>query len=517
MLTISAHPRRKRAIARRVGRLAALALALASSLAWSSGTEVRAKTQRAGCDQPPGPDRSLGLVIRRCLSERRLWALKSAVNQRRANLDGEERQTADELVRLSGIGRAALDPLLRNVSTDESEPEELVDRLVAKIGVHKDLLDEAQEQLAKAAAKQSWGKIVAAIEDGRYDAANDMAAALREDEMFLSGGHGGAGKAVSEGAAAAEAVIAYVAMTQSRFAEAADHFGAAAQLAGETGKTHDEYDEVRADALYLQSNAQWSTDALRQAAQIYRALLQARPRAAAPELWAATQDKLSDVLLRFGVARRSASIIGDAVAARMAVLEVRSRDTVPLQWARAEGRLGAALFRLGVSGQGVEELEKSVAAYQAALSETHLENAPEEWVALQNGLGAALWSLGSREKGTESLEEAVTAFSDALKGLDFEDQPRDWGAMQNNLGAALFALAERETGEASAGKAVEAFKASLAAYREASAPYFIVGVKKSLARAEQMLAERQARPRSRARGRGGSLRSKHSGSGGRPQ
>lgn len=181
-----------------------------------------------------------------------------------------------------------------------------------------------------------------------------------------------------------------------------------------------------------------------------------------------------------------------AVAAFEAVLDVRSRDNDPLLWADAQADLASALFRLGAPRKNAENLLDAVAAYRLALNEIDRQTAPEKWNTWQNGLGAALWSLGKQDQDSvRYLEEAVTAFRDALKSLDAERNPRDWGATQNNLGAALFALAERVQGEKHLRQAIVAFKAALSAYQEASALYFVVGIRKSLNSAEAMLRERQ--------------------------
>ncbi len=434
----------------------------------------------------------IGQLIIKCFSDDQLSSLKSVFNQRREKLARQDRRAADSLARIAGVNRDALAQLFRIVSERAVEPEELPEKLAIKLRLHRQLVDDLHLQLTRAGRDERWPLILSNVEQGRYDVAISLAVSLKDDLAPDTGANPQGGNGDSLTAAAAESAIGKIALIQSNYVDAVRQLRAAAELASEDEEMHQQYQEAMASALYLRTEDEWNEGALVEAADLYKQLIRARPRSKIPELWAQTQERLGNVLLRLGVGRRSVSLLDDAVAAFRAALEVRTKGSDPRLWFETQRHFASALFRLGVHKGGTQELHQSVAAYRRALAEITPESAPEDWATLQNGLGAALWSLGNREDGTEPLQEAAAAFTDALEGLDAERHPRDWGATQNNLGAALFALAERETGTRSLERAIAAFHASLAAYQEASAPYFIVGVRKNLESAETMLKERQS-------------------------
>jgi tetratricopeptide (TPR) repeat protein len=448
--------------------------------------------QASECEQSRIAIPRIGPLISRCFSEDQLTELISVFNQRLERFRAQDQRAADALGRLIGLNRRALGQIFRIVSEREVEPEELAEKLATKLTVHRELVDRLRVRIADADADRRWPAILANIEDGRYGEAYDLAAIVKEDVM-----RGGAPNPENDGrnpqrGAGAELMQAQIALMQSQYVEAIRHFHAATELASGDPEMRQHYQEETARGLYLRTEDEWNEGALIEAADIYKQLLRARTRDQAPDQWAETQERLGLVLLRLGVGRRSLSLLSDAVAAFEAALEVRTKERDARAWSRAQADLASALFRLGVAKGGADELQRSVAAYRLALAELTPEAAPEEWASLQNGLGAALWTLGNRGDGAAELEAAVLAFSEALKGLNAAYHPRDWGATQNNLGAALFALAERETGVESLQRAIAAFEASLAAYRDASASYFIVGVKKNMESAETMLQARQA-------------------------
>jgi len=150
---------------------------------------------------------------------------------------------------------------------------------------------------------------------------------------------------------------------------------------------------------------------------------------------------------------------------------------------------GLALF--GEQSGKTEPLIEAVAAYRQALEELTRERVPLDWAMTQNNLGAALRSLGERESGTSRLEEAVAAFREALKERTRERVPLAWGKTQTNLGGTLSRLGERESGTESLQQAVAAYKSALEVFESAQAGYYIEMTKANLARAENLLQERQ--------------------------
>jgi tetratricopeptide (TPR) repeat protein len=453
---------------------------------------VRAQTAQPApvneCEQSRIAIPRIEPLVNRCFSEDQLTALKSLFNQRRERLNARDKRTADALGRLIGLNREALAQIFRLVSEREVEPEELPEKLAIKMTIHRGLMERIGTQIADADADRRWPAILSHIEDGRFGEASELMATVKDEVMREAVPDDGP---KSLRGAVAELIQAQIALLRSQYAEATRHFRAATSLASGDPATHQQYLEETARGLYLRTEDEWNEGALVEAADIYKRLLRGgagdRPR----ERWAEMQQRLGHVLLRLGVGRRSRSLLSDAVAAFEAALEVQQKERDPQGWLKAQSYLASALFRLGVTKGGTDELQQSAAAYRLALAEITPEAAPEEWAALQNGLGAALWTLGNRGDGVAELQDAVLAFTEALKGLNAAYHPRDWGATQNNLGAALFALAERETGVESLERAIEAFRASLAAYQDASASYFIVGVKKNIESAEAILQARR--------------------------
>lgn len=432
-------------------------------------------------------------LIRRCFSEQELSQLMRAVTQQRDQLGTEERRTADDLARIFRVERGVIDYWFGMIGDENLTLEEMSGKLWEYLKRHKELAKEIEGLQSTGEAGQAWSDILSKVQNGEYDAASDLALSMRDRVIANSAGGPDGQQAKRRRLSASEAAIAQIALVRTKYTEAVDHFLTASDLAIGDEKMRQTYREAAANALYLQAGTEWNQQALEKAIAIYKELLGGWPVEQVPGPWAETQVKLGNTLIRLGTGQGSTLALRDAVSAFRAALQVRSKDRDPVLWTEAQARLASGLFHLGLRQNGTADLLESIDAYRLALSEVKLEGAPEEWVSLHNGLGAALWSLGTREDGTRHLAQSVTAFSEALKGLDTERSPRDWGATQNNLGAAFFALAERETGYASLNRAIDAFKKSLLAYQEASALYFVVGVKKNLARAEALLRERRSK------------------------
>lgn len=437
---------------------------------------------------------NIAYIVKRCFSENQLLQLRSAIIQRKPELNSDEKETVDTFNLLFGIDYSALNYLYDIASQKTDDPEELAKNFAEKLKFHWALIEKINARTFEDAFSDTWRDVLRQVEEGQYTEAERSILALRDERLLYSVGQSESQSQTyqPERLADVEAMIGQIALIQSQYSIAAVRFRTAAELITDNGAKSAEYLQASAESLYLQSGENWSAEGLRQSIEIYRQVLKETPRQDAPEFWAETQHKLGRVFLRLGTGERSVSALKDAVSAFQAALDVRSQTRDPDRWAEAQADLAAALFRLGASQKSTENLLNSVAAYRLALSKIDSSTAPEKWNTWQNGLGAALWSLGNKEKETVNyLEDAVTAFKDALKGLDAERNPRDLGATQNNLGAALFALAERMPGEKHLNQAIEAFKASLSAYQEASALYFVVGIRKNLASAETMLRERQ--------------------------
>jgi len=206
-----------------------------------------------------------------------------------------------------------------------------------------------------------------------------------------------------------------LALIQLRYAEAAEHFGAAVALlptssSNEIGRLLWRH----AEALCRQGAEFGDNTALRQAIKVYGCVVEERTREQVPLDWAATQNNLGNALETLGGRESGTARLEEAVAAYRAALEERTRERVPLDWAMTQNNLGNALQVLGERESGTARLEEAVASYRAALEEYTRERAPLQWATTQYNLGNALETLGGRESGTARLEEAVAAFGASL-------------------------------------------------------------------------------------------------------
>ncbi|MCH7702316.1 MAG: tetratricopeptide repeat protein [Planctomycetes bacterium] len=246
-------------------------------------------------------------------------------------------------------------------------------------------------------------------------------------------------------AAETRAARGELAMTRIDYRAAAEHFRRATELAdGIDAELAKRFLHERADALYKQGEERGDNEALTEAIDAWRNLLERLPR-----------------------------------------------ERVPLDWAMTQNNLGNALTSLGERESGTAKLEEAVAAYREALKEYTRERVPLDWATTQNNLGNALMRLGERESGTAKLEEAVSAFREALNERTRERVPLDWATTQNNLGNALMRLGERESGTAKLEEAVSAYREALGVYESAEADHFITVVRENLQRAERLLDERR--------------------------
>ncbi|HET7879636.1 MAG TPA: hypothetical protein VFL55_02050 [Acetobacteraceae bacterium] len=251
------------------------------------------------------------------------------------------------------------------------------------------------------------------------------------------------------GAAGSTAAEAEVALTERRYAQAADLFDEAARYVP-AGHPDDRlgYLNRQADALWRQGDERGDNSALQHAIQIDRRVLEERTRDRVPLQWAATEMNVGNALRILGERESGTARLEEAVAAYQLALEEATRDRAPLDWAMTQMNLGTALLRLGERESGTARLEEAVAAYRAALEEWTRDRVPLQWALTQMSLGNGLRTLGERESGTARLDEAVAAFRAALEETPRDRVPLQWAATQMNLGNALWRLGERESGTA---------------------------------------------------------------------
>lgn len=432
-------------------------------------------------------------LIQRCFDENRLLELRRAIQRRQLQLESDNQKAAEELMAMLGIDRAVLNSLLLLMSeTDvnvESQAEFLAESVMSFRALSRDL------ELLNVADKdgQVYAEIAAEINRGDWTAASKVALVM-ETRALAEKRQSGAEKSRSAREAIAEFLLGQIALVRGSFPTAARHFEVAAVYAESSTDEGQTFSEAAADALYADAKRSWNEQSLQEAIDIYRRVLDLRPRSSSPELWARTQNKLGVAILRLGVGTNSVPLITGAVSAFEAALEVQTQSSNPDGWAVTTANLADALVQLGNSLDQQDDLRAAVNAYRKVLAQVRFEAEPGRWVELQTSLGNALWSLGRRETGPDALTEAIATFEEALKGLRRDRQLRDWGATHNNIGAAYFLLAERVAPVDNARNAVAAFEESLSAYREASAVYFITGVRKNLAGAQALLQRSLAQP-----------------------
>jgi tetratricopeptide (TPR) repeat protein len=478
--------RRRRALPLLIGCAALLIPVLTVPVLAQNGRSM----QPPECRSSSAAARNPAYYVQLCFSEHQLQELKSAIDRQRLQASHDGLQTADALAALLGVRRGVIEHMFRRMGEEDVAPEDLADKLAAKVKRHKELVAHLRTLATEAGYAQQWSTILAEVEDGHYSNADHLIMALR-DNPAADHQPVAAGFAAPDQQASIRAVLGQIELVTAAYAEAAEHFRAAAALEFENDQRRRGYAQAAANALYAQGMEKNDNEALRWAIRLYRQLIADTPRMERPDEWAALQDDLGNALLRLAAREKDAALFAETAGAFEAALQVRTKERDPKLWAATQWHLAMALFRQGLIESGTGLFEKSVTAYEAALTQIKRRDMPVEWGLIQNELGTVHLSCGAREEGRKHLDEAVAAFRRALEAGHPQRRPLDWGAKQNNLGTALAALADREQGFARINEAIQAFKASLAAYQEASAPFYIVGVKKNLARAEAMLENRK--------------------------
>ncbi len=370
-----------------------------------------------------------------------------------------------------GVTEEAAKTLLKIVGEDANVPDDKLAEALTKVaGDYKRLRTQAaalnpENPTARALVEQAKPEIDAGHLERAHELlrqATQAQVAAAQEARKLKEQAQVAEDAQMLGAARSTATEGEVALTERRYAEAAELFGQAADYVP-AGHASDRrgYLLRQADALYRQGDERGDNAALQRSIELYGRVLADNPRSQAPLDWAATQNNLGNALWRIGERESGTGRLEEAVAAYRAALEERTRERVPLEWAMTQNNLGNALATLGERESGTARLEEAVTAYRAALEERTRDRVPLDWATTQMNLGTALWTLGGRESGTARLEEAVTAYRAALEERTRERVPLDWAATQSNLGNALQTLGQRESGTARLEEAIAAYRAAL--------------------------------------------------------
>jgi tetratricopeptide (TPR) repeat protein len=389
-----------------------------------------------------------------------------------------------EISKTLGVTEDAAKSLLKVVGEDAANiPEDKLAEALSKVaGDYKRLKAQvAALNLNNPIAKALVEEAKPEIEAGHFERAHELLRqatqvqiAAAQEARKLKEQAQAAEDAQMLGAADSTAAEGDVALTERRYAEAADLFG---QAAGYVPSGHASaqggYLLRQAGTLYQQGDERGDNTALRSAIETYGRALIDFTRERVPLEWARTQMNLGNALETLGERESGTASLEQAVAAYRAALNENTRERVPLDWARTQMNLGTALERLGERESGTASLEQAVAAYRAALEEQTRERVPLDWAITQMNLGNALEGLGERESGTASLEQAVAAYRAALEEQTRERVPLDWARTQMNLGNALEALGEREKSSKDIEEAVESTRGAIEVYQQAGESYWL--------------------------------------------
>jgi tetratricopeptide (TPR) repeat protein len=295
---------------------------------------------------------------------------------------------ASELAAQLNVTQTAVIGFFRIVGEQDVPPEQIGLKLGEIAAKHQALierwsvLEAADPATAKLAAEAK-----AAIEAGHYDEADTLLIHAREQESAAARQAERLAHDAQQAAerrwlrvAEADAKRGDLAMTRLRYAEAAQHYAAAASSV--PAARQDErrrYLDQEAFALYEQGGERGDNAAAALAIDRYRALAAATDRAAMPVDWAASQRKLGTALVRLGEREPGTGRLEEAVATYRLALEERMREQAPLDWAMTQMNMGNALVRLGEREPGTGRLEEAGAAYRLALEEWTRERVPLGW------------------------------------------------------------------------------------------------------------------------------------------
>jgi CRP-like cAMP-binding protein/tetratricopeptide (TPR) repeat protein len=229
------------------------------------------------------------------------------------------------------------------------------------------------------------------------------------------------------------------------------------------------------------------------AQQAYRAALQRLPRNEHGLDEALLRRHLGAVLLALGERKQDATMIEGAVGEFRAAVESLLKTVHPQEWAADQNRLGMALYRLDLLTGRTDLLREALTAFQAALTVFNRAEAPARWAEVMNNLAQVLQVFGDQTKSIDVLERAVEVSRSAADVRSRERNPIAWASSQNSLGSALFLLDKHRGTAAHLEDAANAFANALDVYRAMGAIRPASVTEKNLARARQLLKEREAR------------------------
>lgn len=239
----------------------------------------------------------------------------------------------------------------------------------------------------------------------------------------------------------------------------------------------------------------WANEAawLEHAAAAYEEAIRHLPRDADAE-WGVLHRSLG--LVWQALVERNHPSIGprQAADAFKAALEAFHRDLYPYDWAGLKSRLGVLSYRIHMAEGDPAALRDSINAFQAALQVFSPAETPERWGETMHDLAQVLQVYGGQERKVEVLQRAVEAANAALQVRSLDRVPLLWAATQNNLGSALFLLFRVGKDSGALYRAREAFHQSASTYELHGAKRQADIVARNLRRVENLIDRQSNQP-----------------------
>ena len=289
----------------------------------------------------------------------------------------EAEAKAAELATKLGFTKAAVTEFFKTLG-ETDVPEEKIPARLVQIASH---FAQTRDELAALAPDDPLGAELvrsakSAVDAGRLAEADTLLDQAKEAELAaLRQAHELKQKAQEAqdrhalNAAKLTAGRGNIALTQLRYADAADRFNeAAAFVPAGHPDAQANYLRRQADALHRQGDEKGENEALKQ-----------------------------------------------SIAAYDEALKEFTRERVPFDWAGTQNNRGNALKSLGERESGTARLEQAVAAYDEALKEYTRERAPLQWASSQHGLATTLAALAERRKSAKTMEQALTCMRGAAE------------------------------------------------------------------------------------------------------
>lgn len=192
-----------------------------------------------------------------------------------------------------------------------------------------------------------------------------------------------------------------------------------------------------------------------------------------PQVWAAKQNDLGNLLAALGQQRRDAASLERAIQCFGKALEVFTRESTPQQWAATQYNLATANQALGRLSEATAPLKTAVDAYTDALQVWTKEQSPQDWMLTLHQLGATLYTFARQLKGNRQFQKSVVAYKNALASLNADDYALELVATHNNRGVTLHHLGESEENPARLKEAINSYELALTVSMEQQLPIHV--------------------------------------------